>query len=60
MCEGSIALSACVACTRTNHALLCIHRYQEAGEKLAVEGFKLTDELAKQKLTLQVIVVLPY
>ncbi|WIA34972.1 hypothetical protein OEZ86_013253 [Tetradesmus obliquus] len=28
-------------------------RYQETGERLAVEGFKLTDELAKQKLTLQ-------
>lgn len=29
------------------------HRYQAAGEKLAVENFSLADELAKQKLTLQ-------
>eukprot|EP00775_Hariotina_reticulata_P008322 gene8322-8507_t len=28
-------------------------RYQEAGDKLAVDNFKLTDELAKQKVTLQ-------
>jgi hypothetical protein len=28
-------------------------RYQAVGEKLAVENFSLTDELAKQKLTLQ-------
>lgn len=32
-----------------------LRRYQETGERLAVEGFKLTDELAKQKLTLQVM-----
>ena len=28
-------------------------RYQEAGERLTVETFRLTDELARQKLTLQ-------
>lgn len=30
-----------------------MRRYQAVGEKLAVENFSLTDELAKQKLTLQ-------
>jgi hypothetical protein len=32
---------------------MCDCRYQAAGEKLAVENFSLSDELAKQKLTLQ-------
>jgi hypothetical protein len=44
------------SCSVIQNLLVCFtfyFRYQEAGDKLAVENFKLTDELAKQKVTLQ-------
>lgn len=57
---GSVQLcnystSTCQTARLAHYHTLHIHqnRYQAAGEKLAVENFSLTDEVAKQKLTLQ-------
>jgi hypothetical protein len=64
VCARSVGLAQPVAHVATRQAhprdlsrsaahLALLHRCQAVGEKLAVENFSLTDELAKQSLTLQ-------
>jgi len=43
----------CAQQLRTSHTQNATHRYQQQGEKLQVENFKLSDELDAQKLNLR-------
>lgn len=53
--SGMLTGNNSVVCCLTAAPLYQMHtcRYQEAGERLAVENFSLADEVARQKLTLQ-------
>jgi hypothetical protein len=50
---GGVMWSPRPGCYELHGDVVWGRRYQEAGERLTVETFRLTDELARQKLTLQ-------